>query len=140
MLGQILKEDPMVDNWLAEGETIIGEWSTYMGDPKPNAPKITGKLIVTNQNVHFRADLSLTENAATKISQFALRTGPRETPFFKSDKHLAIPYPELGEASIVKKGFLLKALQLKLKTGEALEFQFGAASPKAALEAITARK
>lgn len=130
----------MENSWLAEGETIVGDWSVYIGDPGPNSPKITGRLFVTNQNIHFRADLSLAEDAAVKISQFALRYGPRETPFFKSDKHLAIPFQELGESSIVKKSFILKALQLKLKTGETMEFQFGAASPKKALEAISARR
>jgi hypothetical protein len=129
----------MEDSWLAFGETIVGDWSVYIGDPSPNSPKITGKLVVTNQNVHFRADLSLTEDAATKISQWGMRFGARETPFFKSDKHIAIPFHELGETSIVKKKLILKALQLKLKTGETMEFQFGAASPKSALEAITSR-
>jgi len=129
----------MEDSWLEAGEAIVGDWSVYIGDPSPNSAKITGKLIVTDRNVHFRADLSLTENAASKISQFALKYGERETPFFKSDRHLAVPFRELQEASIVKKSFLLKALQLKLKTGETLEFQFGAAAPKKALEAISAR-
>jgi hypothetical protein len=114
---------------LAVGEEILGSWSVYLGDPSPNSTKITGKLHVTNQNIHFEAGLALAENAAAQI-------GRRIKAFEKSDKHIAIPFSEIGAAQVVKKSLFQKALSLKLKSGEEMEFQFGAASPQKALDAI----
>jgi hypothetical protein len=60
-------------------------------------------------------------------------------PFQKSDDNLTMPYSEIYGAKIVKKSFILKMLQITLKSGDDLEFQFGAMSPKKALQAILSR-
>ena len=125
----------MAESWLAQGEEIVGSWSVYLGDPRPNAAKITGKLHVTNQAVHFAADLALAEGAAAMIGNW----WERDRAFAKSDKHLAIPFAEIGGAQAVKKSLFVKALALKLKNGTDIEFQFGAASPQKAVDAIAAK-
>jgi len=119
----------MAQSWLAQGEEMIGSWSVYLGDPRPNSEKITGKLHVTNQNVHFESGIALAENAAALI-------GRRIQAFEKTDRHLAIPFAEIGEAKTVKKSLFVKALSIKLKSGEEIEFQFGAVSPQKAVDAI----
>lgn len=122
----------MEQSWLVPGETIIGSWSVFLGDPRPNSEKITGKLHVTDRHVHFEASLALAEGAAGMISK-------RIMAFETLDKHLTIPFGEIGEAKVVKKSLFVKALSIKLKTGEELEFQFGAASPQKAADAIAAK-
>jgi len=127
----------MTATWLTPGEEILGSWSVYIGDPGPTSKKITGKLHVTNVHVHFEAGLALRENAATLISQAYFRR--KVTAFEKLEDVVTIPLAEIAGAQSVKKSFLSKALSLKLKTGEEVEFQFGAASPQKAAEAIASR-
>jgi len=122
----------MAQSWLAAGEDIIGSWSVFLGDPGPAGAKVAGKLFVTNQNVHFEAGVALAKGAAALISN-------RIKAFEKTDQLLTIPFAEIGEAKAVKKSMFAKALSLKLKTGEEIEFQFGAASPQKAAEAISAK-
>jgi len=124
----------MAESWLAPGEQIVGSWSVYIGDPSPNSAKITGKLHVSGLNVHFDAGLSLQENAAAMIS----RLRPIQ-PFRKLDNHITIPFSDIAGVKNVKKSFLLKALILTLRSGEEIEFQFGAASPQKAADAIAAK-
>lgn len=128
----------MAESWLELGEEIVGTWSVFLGDPSPNSEKITGKIYVTNRFVRFQAGLALEKNAAAKIAAAYLYKRS-EQPFEKMNDHIAIPFGDIGDASIVKKGFLQKALLLKLKSGEALEFQFGAMSPQKALDGIKAK-
>jgi hypothetical protein len=132
----VSKEGKMGHTWLGEGEEIIDSWQVYIGDPTPNSAKITGKLFVTNKNVHFNAGISLEENAAAKMEP---RIFQKLKPFQKSDDNLTMPYSEIRGAEIVKKSFILKMLQITLKSGDNLEFQFGAMSPKKALKAILSR-
>jgi hypothetical protein len=128
----------MAESWLEPGEEIVGSWSVFMGDPSPNSEKITGKLHVTDRYVRFQAGISLEKNAASKIAEAYLIRG-RTAPFEKLTDHVAIPFSDIGEASIVKKSFFQKALTIKLKSGDGLEFQFGAMSPQKALDGIKAK-
>ena len=114
---------------LAAGEEILGSWSVFLGAPRPNSEKIAGKLHVTNQNIHFESSISLEENAGLFIAK-------RLQAFEKIKQLVSIPYAEIGSAAGVKKSMFQKALAVKLKSGEDIEFQFGAASPQKALDAI----
>jgi hypothetical protein len=125
----------MAETWLNEGEEILGTWSVFLGDPRPNAAKIAGKLQVTSQAVHFRSELALAANAAAMIGNW----WERHKALARSDNHMAIPLAQIDQAQTVKKSLFVKALALKMKSGEAIEFQFGAASPQKAVDAITAR-
>jgi hypothetical protein len=122
----------MDKTWLAAGEDILGSWSVFLGEPRPNSEKLAGKLHVTNQNIHFESGVALDENAGLHISR-------RLKAFEKVEKIVTIPFSEIGSASSVKKSLFQKALAVKLKTGEEMEFQFGAASPQKALDAILPR-
>jgi hypothetical protein len=121
----------MGNDWLQTDEKLIGSWAVFVGGEGPMAAKVTGKLHVTNRNLHFEAGLSLEKNAPALLSN-------RIRAFEKSDEHLTIPLGEIAGAEILKKGFLSKSLIVKLKTGEALSFQFGASSPQKALDGLTA--
>ena len=125
----------MAESWLTPGEEILGSWSVFLGDPRPNAAKITGKLHVTNQAVHFRSELALAENAAAMIGNW----WERHKALARTDNHMVIPFIEIGQAQAVKKSLFVKALALKMKSGEEIAFQFGAASPQKAVDAIAAR-
>jgi len=121
----------MGKDWLIPGECEVGSWAVYVGGEGPAAAKVTGKIHVTNLNFHFDAGISLEKNAAAMISN-------RIKAFEKSEEHLTIPFSEIAGAEIVKKGFLLKSLVVKLKTGEELPFHFGAMNPQKALDALNA--
>ncbi|MBN1938521.1 MAG: hypothetical protein JW843_02975 [Candidatus Aminicenantes bacterium] len=121
----------MAKDWLIPGESEVGSWAVYVGGEGPTAAKVAGKIHITNLNFHFDAGVSLEQNAAALISN-------RIKAFSKSDEHLTIPFSEISGADIVKKGFLLKSLVVKLKTGEELPFHFGAMSPQKALDALNA--
>jgi hypothetical protein len=127
----------MSSEWLAPGEEILGSWNVYLGEPSPTSAKTTGKLHITNQSVHFIGDLELRENAAIYMNNLDARRGLM--PFWKSDKHIAVPFTEIGEAQIVKKKLFLKSLHVVFKSGAVFDFNFGAASPQKALDAIVAR-
>ena len=128
----------MAESWLEQGEEMVGSWSVFVGDPTPNSAKITGKVLVTNRYVRFQAGMSLEKNAASSIAAaYLLRH--RLPPFEKLTDHVAIPFSDIGDASIVKKSLFQKALLVKLKSGEELEFQFGALSPQKALDGIKAK-
>lgn len=122
----------MAQEWLAPGEEIVGSWSVFVGDPSPSGAKVAGKIFVTNQNIHFEAGIALAEGAAALISR-------RIRAFEKTDKVLTIPFGEIAEAKAVKKSMFVKALSVKLKSGEEIEFHFGATSPQKAVDAITAK-
>jgi hypothetical protein len=122
----------MANDWLTAGEEIVGSWYVYIGGETPTAAKITGKLHVTNKNVHFEAGLSLKENAGIDISN-------RIQAFTKSDQHVTIPFAEIGKVAVTKKWLILKTLHIQLKAGGELALHFGAMSPQAALEAISSR-
>ena len=109
--------------WLVQGEEILGSWSVFLGGEGPAAAKVAGKLFVTDQNIHFEAGVALSKGAAALISN-------RIQAFEKTDQLLTIPFAEIGEARAVKKSMFVKALTIKLKSGEEIEFQFGAASPQ----------
>ena len=121
----------MGNDWLVPGESEVGSWAVYVGGEGASAAKVTGKIHITNLNFHFAAGLSLEKNAPAMLSN-------RIKAFEKSEEHLTIPFSEIGGAEIVKKGFLLKSLVLKLKTGEELPFHFGAMNPQKALDALNA--
>jgi hypothetical protein len=123
--------------WLAPGEEILDSWNVFVGDPGPTTKKITGKLHLTGANLHFEAGLALKENAATLISQAYFRR--KTTAFEKLEDVFSIPLAEVAGAQSVKKSFFSKALTLRMKSGEEVEFQFGAASPQKAAEAIASR-
>jgi hypothetical protein len=123
----------MGNDWLQAGENPAGSWSVYIGEEGPMAAKVTGKLHITDRNVHFEAGLSLEKNAAALISN-----NPHIKAFEKSEEHLTIPFSEIAGGEIVKKGFLLKTLVVKLKAGGALAFHFGAMNPQKALDALNA--
>ena len=122
----------MDKNHLSAGEEILGSWSVFLGEPRPNSEKLAGKLHVTNQKIYFESGIALEENAALLISK-------RLKAFEKVEKLVAIPYAEIGSATSVKKSLFQKALAVKLKSGEEIEFQFGAVSPQKALDAILPR-
>ena len=122
----------MAEEWLEQEEEIVGSWSVFLGDPRPNSEKIAGKLHVTNRYVRFQAGISLQENAASLLTR-------RIKAYEKMNDHAAIPFSEIGEAKIVKKSLFQKALYIKLKSGDEFEFQFGAMSPQKALDGITAK-
>lgn len=122
----------MAESWLEPGEETAGSWSVFLGDPSPNSEKITGKIHVTDRYVRFQAGISLEKNAASLIAR-------RIKPYEKLADHVAIPFSDIGEASIVKKSLFQKALLIKLKSGDELEFQFGAMSPQKALDGIKAK-
>ena len=128
----------MAESWQEPGEEIVGSWAVFMGGPGPSSEKITGKIYVTDRYVRFQAGISLEKNAAAKISE-AYFHPRRDQPFEKLTDHVAIPFADIGDAEIVKKGFLQKALLLKMKSGDAFEFQFGAMSPQKALDGIKAK-
>ncbi|MBP7866427.1 MAG: hypothetical protein KA419_10790 [Acidobacteria bacterium] len=128
----------MAETWLQPGESILGQWSVFVGDPSPNSAKITGKLYLTNAAVHFQAGLSLEENAATLINRAFLRLSHAQ-PFRTLDDHLVIPFGGIGDAAVLKRSFFQKALEIRLKSGETLLFQFGIMSPRKAAEGIRAR-
>jgi len=122
----------MANDWLAEGEEIVGSWHVYIGSETPTGSKVTGQLHVTNKNVHFEAGLSLKENAGVEISN-------RIRAFEKSDRHVTIPLTEISELKITKKWLFLKSLHILLKSGDELVLRFGAMSPEAAVQAISLR-
>ncbi|MCX6566344.1 MAG: hypothetical protein NTW38_07980 [Candidatus Aminicenantes bacterium] len=121
----------MGNDWLQPGESEVGSWTVYVGGEGPMAAKVTGKIHITNINFHFAAGMSLEKNAASMISN-------RIKAFEKSEEHLTIPFAEIAGGEIVKKGFLLKSLVVKLKTGEEIPFHFGAMNPQKALDALNA--
>jgi hypothetical protein len=128
-----MKKEGTVDkSCLSAGEEILGSWSVFLGEPRPNSEKLAGKLHVTNQNIYFESGISIEENAGLLISK-------RLKAFEKVEKLVSIPYTEIGAATSVKKSLFQKALAVKLKSGEEIEFQFGAASPQKALDAILPR-
>lgn len=122
----------MKPDWLQENETVLGDWPAYIGEPSPNSPKITGRLHVTDRRVVFAAGLDLAENAGPEIMC-------RRKAFSESAELRTYPFDQIRKAEIVKKKLILKSLLLTLKSGEQVDFQFGAASPAKALEAIRAR-
>ncbi|MDD4869673.1 MAG: hypothetical protein PHR77_03865 [Kiritimatiellae bacterium] len=122
----------MANEWLTEGEEIMDSWHVYIGGETPTAAKITGKLHVTNKNVHFEAGLSLKENAGIDISN-------RIQAFEKSDSHVTVPFAEISEVKITKKFLILKSLHILLKNGGELILHFGAMSPESAEKAISSR-
>ena len=117
---------------LSAGEEILGTWSVFLGEPRPHSEKLAGKLHVTNQNIYFESGIAIEENAGLLIST-------RLKAFEKVEKIVAIPYAEIGSATSVKKSMFQKALAVKLKSGEDIEFQFGAISPQKALDTILPR-
>lgn len=121
----------MATDWMQAGEISKGSWAVFVGGEGPMAAKVTGKLHVTDRNLHFEAGLSLAKNAPALLSN-------RIRAFQISDEHLTIPLGEIAGGEIVKKGFLTKSLIVKLKTGEEMAFQFGAMSPQKALDSLTA--
>ncbi len=122
----------MKNDWLQEGETVLGDWAVYIGEPSPGSPKITGRLYVTDGRAVFAAGLQLDENAGAEILS-------RRKAFAESDQVRSFPFDQIRTAEIVRKKFILKSLQLTLTSGERAEFQFGAASPAKALELIVGR-
>lgn len=122
----------MENEWLADGEEMVGSWHVYIGGESPDAAKLTGQLHVTNRNVHFEAGLSLKDNAAADISN-------RMKAFEQSDTHMSIPFGEIDEVNITKKFMILKSLHIILKSGGELAVHFGAMSPQTALDAIFSR-
>jgi len=125
----------MGNDWLEPGENEVGSWAVYVGGEGPMAAKVTGKIHITNRYFHFAAGVSLEKNAATLISGGLRR---HIKAFEKSEEHLTIPLGEIAGGEIVKKGFLLKSLVVKMKTGEDLAFHFGALNPQKALDALNA--
>ena len=119
----------MEAKWLLENEKVLGDWAVYIGEASPNSPKITGRLHVTDRRVVFAAGLELDESAAAEITR-------RRQAFSESDQVRAIPLDQIQGAEIVKKKLILKSLLLTLKSGEQVDFQFGAASPAKALDLI----
>ena len=95
------------------------------------AAKVTGKLHLTDSHLHFEAGLSLEKRLAAFLSN-------RIKAFEKSDAHLMIPFGEIDGAEILKKELPVQEPGRELKTGEALSFHFGAASPQKALDGLTA--
>jgi hypothetical protein len=120
----------MAANWMQADENSKGSWAVFVGGEGPMAAKITGKLHVTDRNLHFEAGLSLEKNAPALLSN-------RIRAFKISDEHLTIPLGEIAGGEIVKKGFLNKSLVVRLKTGEEVSFHFGAMSPQKALDSLT---
>jgi hypothetical protein len=125
----------MAEEWLSSGEEILGSWAVYLGEPKVNSAKLTGKLFVTSQGVHFKSELVLAANAAAMIGNW----WERHKALAKTDSHVAIPFAEIAEARSVKKSLFVKALAVKMKSGAEIEFMFGAASAEKAALAITAK-
>ena len=122
----------MKSDWLQENENVLGDWPVYIGEPRPNSPKITGRLHVTDRRVVFTAGLDLAENAGPEILS-------RKKAFAESDKLRTFPFDQIQKAETVRKKLILKSLLLTLKSGEQVDFQFGAASPARALDSILAR-
>ena len=125
----------MPESWLTPGEENLGTWPVYLGDARVSAAKLTGKLHITNQGVHFRSELALAAHAAAMIGNW----WERHKALARTDDHLVIPFIELEEARSVKKSLFVKALALKMKSGSEIEFQFGAANPQKAVDVIAAR-
>jgi hypothetical protein len=126
------KEANMKTDWLLENENMLGDWPVYIGESRPNSPKITGRLHVTDRRVVFAVGLDLAENAGSEIIH-------RRKAFTETDELRTYPYAQIHKAEIVKKKFILKSLLLTLKSGEQIDFQFGASSPDKALDFIKAR-
>lgn len=118
--------------FLSPGEEILGSWSVFLGEPRPQSEKLAGKLHVTDRNIYFEAGIAIEENAGLLISK-------RLKAFEKADKLVAVPYAEIASATSIKKSMFQKVLAIKLKSGEDVEFQFGAISPQKALDAILPR-
>ncbi len=119
----------MNPEWLLENEKVLGDWAVYIGEASPNSPKLTGRLHVTDRRVVFAAGLELAENAGADILR-------RRKAFSESDQLRPIPLDQIHAAEIVKKKLILKSLLLTLKSGEQVDFQFGATSPAKALDLI----
>jgi len=122
----------MNPEWLLENEKVLGDWAVYIGEPSPNSPKVTGRLHVTDRRVVFDAGLELAENAGADILS-------RRKAFAESDQLRIIPFDQVHAAEIARKKLILRSLLLTLKSGEQVEFQFGAASPAGALALIRER-
>jgi hypothetical protein len=122
----------MKNEWLAAGETLLGDWAAYIGEPSPTSPKITGRLCVTDRRVVFAAGLQLQENAGAEILR-------RRQAFSASDQLRSFAYDEIRGVETLRKKLILRSLQLTLRSGERVELQFGAASPARALELIRER-
>jgi hypothetical protein len=108
---------------------ILGSWSVYIGDPRPNSAKITGKLNITPDQVCFDASLQIDENAAA-----AFNLGIKA--FESSNKKIVIPFNEIKDVQVLKKIWILKILRINLIKGGTIDFQFGAASATEACELI----
>ncbi len=118
--------------WFLNNEKVLGNWAVYIGEASPNSPKITGRLYITDRRVVFTAGLELAENAGAYIAR-------RRRAFAESDQLQAFALEQIQAAEIVKKKLILRSLRLTLKSGEQVEFQFGAASPAKALKIIRVR-
>ena len=117
---------------LEAGEKVLGSWSVYTGAQGMNTAKVTGKLNVTEGNLYFSGGIVLAENAGTAISN-------REQAFEGLNGQVKIPLADIAALRISKTFFILKSLEITLRSGEKLAFHFGAMSPKAACAAICSR-
>lgn len=124
----------METDWMEDGETIEESCLVFLGQDGPASAKITGKLVVTNKNVHFRADLELDENAGFKIGPSY--SADMKIPFRASEKHVKIPHGQITDVTVTKAWLILKTLKITVEGGASLDIRFGTMSPAKAEAAI----
>lgn len=117
-------------DWLEEGETILGSWSVYVIKAIQAGKSCAGKIYVTDRYVRFDSEFVLGH----------VKEGIRTHLLLVNDgKHLAVPYDQIAKAQVQKQFFIMKNLALNLKSGEEMTFRFGVLSPQKACEAIMQR-
>jgi len=107
-------------------------WAVYLGEPTPTSAKVSGRLSVTDSGVVFDAGLALAENAGLLLGLgIAAHRWVHDT--------ISIPFADIALAYTERTKLILRTLVLRLVSGEVVAFQFGVASPTAALAAIRSR-
>ncbi|MDD4903211.1 MAG: hypothetical protein PHX77_01760 [Candidatus Bipolaricaulis sp.] len=107
-------------------------WAVYLGEPTPTSAKVSGRLSVTDSGVVFDAGTALAANAG-------LLLGLGIAAHRLVHDAISIPFAEIAAARAERTKFILRTLALRLVSGEEVAFQFGVASPAAALASIQSR-
>ncbi len=107
-------------------------WPVYLGDPTPTGAKVTGRLSVTEEALVFEAGIALAQHAG-------LLLGLGIPAHNVVDDAVSIPFADIVAVRSTRTKLILRSLVVRVVSGEEIAFQFGAASPTGALDAITSR-
>ena len=107
-------------------------WAVYLGDPTPTGAKVTGRLSITDEALVFDAGIALAEHAGLLLGLgIPVHTVVNDA--------VSIPFADIAAVRTERTKLILRSLVVRVVSGEEIAFQFGAASPTGALDAITSR-